>query len=288
MYCCSTCSNIDDLVCTSYPSDDHSYSIPEDALEEMRASSDKSSSVDEGLDFGSESEEDDVAEDHIESDNISDIIMANDTQSASSVSVASDQLDCTAETVGAVQTEEMLRAVDEKKTVQADEKDDQEKRNFFAAMALIEMSSSAPQNTLPKKVSKRHRILPAKLKEASESVKKPSGPRVKVSERRRKASENNIFPVDGKVSGKRKRLTDDNGGNEASAGNQQDSSKRPKRMRKRFLPINSSLWGVRRKLPDLDSSLESPPKKQTAVKKQAVAKKTTVTEKRAVTRPRRK
>lgn len=283
------CSNIDDLVCTSYPSADHTYSIPEDALEEVRAGSDKSSSVDEGLDCGSESEED-ILEDQIESDNMSDINTANDTQSASSVCIGIDLSDCSAEVVGAVRTEEMLPAVEEKKAVRPDERDDQEKRNFFAAMALIEMSSSAPQNTSPKKVSKRRRILPARLKEASESVKKPSGQRVKVSERRRKASGNNmkVFPIDSKVSGKRKRLADDNGGDDEAAVNQQHSSKRPKRIRKRLLSINSSLWGVRRKLPDLDFSLESPPKKRTAVKKQTVAKKTTVTEKQAVTRPRRK
>lgn len=282
--CCSSCSNVDDLVCTSYPSADHTYSIPKDVLEEVLASSDKSSSVDEGLDCGSESEEDDVAEDDIGSDNIN--VANNDTQSiARSVSVGSDSLDITTEMV---QTEETLSAVEEKNTREVHlETDDQQKRNFFAAMALIEMSSSVPQNLLPTKVSKRRRVLPAKLKDTSESVKKLSGRRARVSERRDKASEDSttVFPTDNKVSRKRRRLTGDNGDD---AVNQQDSNKRPKRIQKRLLPINSSLWGVRRKLPDMDSNLESPPKKQITVKKQATVKKTIVTEKQAVTRRRRK
>lgn len=252
--CFRLCNDSDDLICTAYPNEDHIYSIPSLVLEETRAAMD-SSCVDEGLDSGSATEQEDGDP------------VANDMESESSVNLTDESEKgsfSTHKTRSKASCNRSKTAGNHKlrKTECVDsDKNDEQKMLYFTSLALLELAAGRQPISIENEVQVRS--LGKKHTSRKKKFEKVHQPRVRVSKRGRKVSvahqectsKNNNEPLITHGAGKRKC--------------------------KQLLPINSSLWGKRRKLPDNDANLESLPK-------YASRKKLTSTRRRKIIRRRRK
>lgn len=248
------CNDSDDLICTAYPNEDHIYSIPGLVLEETRTAMDISS-VDKGLDLGSstEQEDDDPVADDVKSECSADL---TDELEKGSILKHRNRTKASRNRSKTTGNRESRKA----KCADGD-KDDEQKMLYFTSLALLELAAGRQPISIEKEVQERIFVKRSiSRKKKFERVHQPSA---RVSKRGRR------------VSVALQECTSKNN-NEAFVTRQAG-----KRKCKQLLPINSSLWGKRRKLPDNDVNLDSLPK-------YASRKKLTSTRRRKITRCRRK
>lgn len=209
-----------DLVCTAYPNEDHVYSIPRLVLEEARAVLDVS--VDEGLDSASDSEQMDDTESGSDAD------LGDESEKeyiSRHKSYIKENFSCR-KNKGAVNDE-----LKKPKFFDSDENEEQ-KTLYFTSLALLELAAGKQPISMGNQL---HEKVVEKNCESRENSERKQLPRVKSSSRSRRGR---------KVSVARKRTIKN------SDELLNIAAKDGKRRRKQLLPINSSLWGKRRQLPE--------------------------------------
>lgn len=235
------CNDSGHLVCTAYPNEDHIYSIPGLALEEARAVMD-STSAEEDLDLGSELEKDyDFGAYDVEPESSGKSL----TEEPEKISISRNKNHV--KKIASRRRSKIAASHESKKTkcVDSDESDEQ-KRLYFTSLALLELAAGKQpilfENKVQEEVLKKKRSSRKTLESAYQPCTRVSTRGRKVSVALHKGASTN--------------------GNEPAI----TSDKEGKRKRKQLLPINSSLWGKRRKLPVDDVNLEYLQKKASSKK----------------------